>query len=656
MGLRLMSMMVEQSTTVKGGALISSIHSFAITHGDPFVTTFAERLLASITRPFYDMLSQWIYDGELSDPYGEFFVSENPTPSDVDDPRKPGAISVWTSKYSMNEAMIPSIISDDFANRVFLIGKSLNFIRHGCDDGAWVDSYSKEQSQRLAYGDTATLESSIDAAYRITMAHLMQLLSTKFNLFTHLRALKSYLLLSSGDFIALLMESLSSTLDRPAHTQYRHTLTAQLEHAIRNSNAQYDDPDVLRRLDARMLELSYGERGWDVFTLEYRVESPVDVVVDGKARKDYLKVFNFLWRVKRVEFELGEVWRRCATGSRGVLRDLGIDSRRRTTGKTKDAARESDLSKTWLRARTTLHEMVHFISQLQYYILSEVIESSYAIFIKTTDPHQPVAPTLDDIIAAHATYLSTITSKITRVHGMDFTAQLHEILKICLSFCRAIDGLYGYSVSELTKRQDERVRVEPGKTAGGKWGKTERDDDPATPDKSTGTAALLALGGISLVDDEDLLVALQKRLGDLASEFKARVNVLLGDLAYQSDVDLRFVGVVMNFNDFYTPVRRSRRSKKDAPKTTADTRTAPQREIKREEDTGKESVLSGMRKEDTGSVATNNAAASVANSRQSSVRNLPPVNGKSVSSRQASVREPKTDPYGSTSRRTGDKG
>lgn len=149
LGLRLMSMMVEQSTTVKGGALISSIHSFAITHGDPFVTTFAERLLASITRPFYDMLSQWIYDGELSDPYGEFFVSENPTPSDVDDPRKPGAISVWTSKYSMNEAMIPSIISDDFANRVFLIGKV---------------STSFAMDATMAPGSTATRRSNRNAS------------------------------------------------------------------------------------------------------------------------------------------------------------------------------------------------------------------------------------------------------------------------------------------------------------------------------------------------------------------------------------------------------------------------------------------------------------------------------------------------------------
>src|SRR5436190_3413527 len=186
-------------------------------------------------------------------------------------------------------------ITKDFAKKVFLIGKSLNFIRYGCGDSAWVEGYSKAASKELRYGDTATLEVSIDEAYKATMARLIHLMADKFKLFEHLKALKKYLLLGQGDFIALLMENLSSNLDRPANTLYRHNLTAQLEHAVRESNAQFDSPDVLRRLDARMLELSYGEIGWDVFTLEYKIDAPVDVVVTPYGSRQYLKVFNFLW-------------------------------------------------------------------------------------------------------------------------------------------------------------------------------------------------------------------------------------------------------------------------------------------------------------------------------------------------------------------------
>src|ERR1700753_696427 len=102
----------------KGGQLISVIHSFSQSHGDPFVVTFAERLLAHVTRPFYDMLRQWIYDGELSDPYLEFFVAEQHDLADGDqDGRKGCATSVWEDKYKLISAIVPSIMTEQFANK-----------------------------------------------------------------------------------------------------------------------------------------------------------------------------------------------------------------------------------------------------------------------------------------------------------------------------------------------------------------------------------------------------------------------------------------------------------------------------------------------------------------------------------------------------------
>lgn len=56
--------------------------------------------------------------------------------------------------------------------------------------------------------------------------------------------------------------------------------------------------------------------------------------------------------------------------------------------------------------------------------------------------------------------------------------------------------------------------------------------------------------------DEQMLTSLRTRLRDLSAEFKSRLTGLLGDLAYQPDVDMRFLGVVMNFNEVYKPHRR----------------------------------------------------------------------------------------------------
>ncbi|CAO2650000.1 Nn.00g012920.m01.CDS01 [Neocucurbitaria sp. VM-36] len=562
MGLRLMSLMVEESKSKKGGELISLIHSFSLNHGDPYVMAFAERLLSDVTRPFYDMLRQWVYDGELSDPFGEFFVSEQ-SEDEINEANgnegKGGATSVWEDKYKLNDKMVPTIITDDFAKKVFLIGKTLNFIRYGCGDAAWVDTYSKEASKELRYGDTANLERSIGDAYKTTMARLIDLMANKFKLFDHLQALKQYMLLGAGDFIAVLMESLSSNLDRPANTQYRHTLTAQLEHAVRNSNAQFDTSDVLRRLDSRMLELSHGEIGWDVFTLEYKIDAPVDVIVTSFGSKQYLKVFNFLWRVKRVEFALGSTWRRCMTGARGVLGTVS-----------------DKVGADWKKARCAMAEMVHFVNQLQHYILFEVIESSWIDLQKALKKPES---TLDDMIEAHAKYLNNITRKgLLGSQSIDFTAQLHELLKTMLAYKDAVDGLYSFSVAEFTRRQEHAAKIET-RTAAGRWGLSEKDTHgSSSPDPFAASRAasrqdpgspfpppLLKVGAAGSGED-DVLPALQKRLGHLIEDFKGRISVLLGDLVHSPDGELKMLAVNINFNDVYKPERRKRKGEKKREK------------------------------------------------------------------------------------------
>ncbi|KAL8779875.1 MAG: hypothetical protein Q9194_001196 [Teloschistes cf. exilis] len=561
MGLRLMSSMAEEAKSRKGGHLITMIHSFATSHGDPFVAAFAERMLAQITRPFYEMLRQWIYDGELSDPYHEFFVHEQSSKLEVSESgiaRPAPATSVWEDKYKLEEAMIPSIIAEEFARKIFLIGKSLNFIRYGCGDSAWVEAYCKDASRELQYGDTATLETSIDKAYKTTMARLIDLMDNKFKLFEHLRALKSYILLGQGDFIALLMESLAPALERPAGTQYRHALTAQLEHAVRGSIAQYDSPDILSRLDARLLELAHGDIGWDVFTLEYRIDAPVDVVITSWASTQYLRVFNFLWRIKRVEFALGSTWRRCMTGARGVL--ASVDNRP---------------GGDWKNARCCIAEMIHFVNQLQYYILFEVIEARWAELQRAiTKPNA----TLDDLIQAHTKYLNDITHKgllgkaKSGVREEGFSHQIYYLLKTMLAYKDSVDGLYSYSVAEFTRRQEQSARQETRLAATQqKKRRSALVDEGARADSPFPIAPPVALSTASSADS--VLPPLRQRLEDLSKSFGSRVNVLLGDLLAQPDADMKFLATVMNFNDVYSPRKKPRGGKGKTPAASVKSRS-----------------------------------------------------------------------------------
>jgi gamma-tubulin complex component 3 len=105
----------------------------------------------------------------------------------------------------------------------------------------------------------------------------------------------------------------SSELNKPAREVFAHKLDGELQTAITKSNAQYDDPDVVNRLAVRLLKASDGDVGWDVFSLDYNVKSPINVLFTKASVNKYLRLFNFLWRIKRVEHELTLTWSQHAT-------------------------------------------------------------------------------------------------------------------------------------------------------------------------------------------------------------------------------------------------------------------------------------------------------------------------------------------------------
>ena len=77
------------------------------------------------------------------------------------------------------------------------------------------------------------------------------------------------------------IHSFRPELIKPATSLYLHNLTGTLETAVRATNAQFESTDILNRLDVRMLDLSPGDQGWDVFSLHYHVTGPISTVSGG---------------------------------------------------------------------------------------------------------------------------------------------------------------------------------------------------------------------------------------------------------------------------------------------------------------------------------------------------------------------------------------
>lgn len=60
-------------------------------------------------------------------------------------------------------------------------------------------------------------------------------------------------------YLRYLLELLDEELCKPATHLYPHNLAGILETAIRATNTQYEDPDILDRLDVRLLDIQPGK-------------------------------------------------------------------------------------------------------------------------------------------------------------------------------------------------------------------------------------------------------------------------------------------------------------------------------------------------------------------------------------------------------------
>ncbi len=105
------------------------------------------------------------------------------------------------------------------------------------------------------------------------------------------------------------MDAIGTDLNEPASSISAYTLTGSLETAIRASNAQFDPPYILDKLRVSTQRATgKDEIGWDVFSLRYAVSAPLDVVFTEQSMTKYLRIFTFLWQLKRVEHSLNGTW------------------------------------------------------------------------------------------------------------------------------------------------------------------------------------------------------------------------------------------------------------------------------------------------------------------------------------------------------------
>ncbi|XP_047576402.1 gamma-tubulin complex component 3 isoform X7 [Lutra lutra] len=509
--LKTLAALVDHCQGRKGGELASAVHAYTKT-GDPYVRSLVQHILSLVSHPVLSFLYRWIYDGELEDTYHEFFVASDPA---VKTDR------LWQDKYTLRKSMIPSFITMDQSRKVLLIGKSINFLHQVCHDQtptakmiAVTKSADSPQDATDLFTDLENaFRGKIDAAYFETSKYLLDVLNKKYSLLDHMQAVRRYLLLGQGDFIRHLMDLLKPELVRPATTLYQHNLTGILETAVRATNAQFDSPEILKRLDVRLLEVSPGDTGWDVFSLDYHVDGPIATVFTRECMSHYLRVFNFLWRAKRMEYILTDI-RKGHMCNAKLLRNM------------------PEFSGVLHHCHILASEMVHFIHQMQYYITFEVLECSWDELWNKVQQAQD----LDHIIAAHEGFLDTIISRcLLDADSRALLNQLRAVFDQIIELQNTQDAIYRAALGELQRRlQFEEKRKQ--REVEGRWGVTAVEEEEESK---------------RIQEFRESIPKMCSQLRILTHFYQGIVQQFLVLLTTSSDESLRFLSFRLDFNEHY---------------------------------------------------------------------------------------------------------
>jgi len=538
---------VRGCSHLRGGAMTVGVERLG-QHGDPAVEAYVQRLLRGACAPLLESLRRWLTDGELDDPCGEFFIEARPAP----------LAELWEKRYALRPHMLPCFLSPKAASRALLGGKAINFIRLACGEGQWTFDAAAAAARggaaaaaagrhfgaafeprtvnlaERAAGE-ATLSAAIECACSRANEKLVELLLGRHRLQEHLTHLKEYLLLGKGDFVQALMEPLLPQLSRPASQLHRHHLLGLVESAVRSCTSPGvaagsgnvgssgggsgwarggSDSEQLLLLAhlGVLLSSSPGATGWEAFSLDYRADPPVSAVLSAAAVGEYRRVFTLLWRLKRVELSLSAVWRRHTTAAR-LVRALSSDA-------------------LLHRCHLLRHEMVHFVFNLQYYLMFEVIQCSWEELVAAL----AAASDLDGLIGAHSAFLSAVVQKaMLGPENAPLLEALDALFETILRFAKSQELLYIHLLEQRAAAK-QMAAAAAANTAAGGWG-------------AAGAAeaeALLAEG-----DAPPLQPHFYEQLRVHAAQYRQQFAAFFAQVTRHASLDLTFLSFRLDFNAYY---------------------------------------------------------------------------------------------------------
>ena len=405
----------------KGCEIISAIYCYWRT-GNESVKNLMKSILEEVSLPILEMIKNWMIEGELIDTFHEFFITINYTANKK---------KLWFEMFKINHEMVPCFFSQKLTQKILLTGKSLYFLRKACAEEGWSETIPEVESildiEKAAW---------VTRIAQSTNEKLLNVLFGKYRLQEHCLSVKRYLLMSQGDFHHALMEGILPILNQHARKIYKHTLVSILETAIKSSNCQYHPLEFSDRVNVKLEEFKGSDLGWDIFSLDYSIGSPLDTFFTGEIMSIYRKIFTLLWKVKRAHYLINSLQHPHDLILLEDLRDF-----------------LPQLKITALLG----NQISHFINILSNYLMVESIEAQWEKFYKNLTN----AEDLDELIRIHNKFIQNIQEHCF-ISTESVNRQIIKILDIIIRYHNSREVFITSAKEELSIRKSPVAEIMAG--------------------------------------------------------------------------------------------------------------------------------------------------------------------------------------------------
>lgn len=438
---------IKQGSCI-GGATLSIMHEKTNSNvGNVNVYGFCLQMIKLSSKPFLKILERWITEGELSDPYNEFFIQEEikdfPAKDKVQDDHN------WENRYVIVEQRLPTFLSKH-CEKILKTGKYINVIRQIRKD------IELPYCEELEYSpEDHHFNERIDIAYNFSSKELLNLLFEDCNLIEHIKSIKLYFFIEKGDFIVEFMNSADDELNKEIHEIVPTRLESLLELAIRTSVVNSDphvdnlgiglvNETILDQFskvmpktennseeDESLDDFQSEMKGFEAIGLKYKVEWPLTLVFNNKNMACYQMMFRYLFYCKFVERELQKVW-------------IHIKNFKNNPMKTSKITRICSI----------LQKMLEFVLNLEYFMVVEVIEPQFHILLEKI---QNKVSSVDDMIEEHDKFIETVFNSCMLNERYAFKS-MSKLFKLCINFARLIKNNqidYENKAAEMINRINE---------------------------------------------------------------------------------------------------------------------------------------------------------------------------------------------------------